>query len=180
MKKLLFVVAALASCMTVSAKYWFGGSVSYENYSKYDQDKSDYTLKFSPTFGMAIEDQLDLGVNFSIVDEKTNGQEEFSFFFEPFLRYTFFKEGNFSMFVDGGFQYGIVSPSGYNYWELSFFAEPGVKYALSDHFALQTKFWGLWYTHQSRPDSPRPQNYKNNTGIGFDFTDMTFGLIYEF
>ena len=35
MKKALFIIAALASCMTVSAKYWFGGSIGFDTESYY-------------------------------------------------------------------------------------------------------------------------------------------------
>ena len=34
MKKALFIIAALASCMTVSAKYWFGGSIGFDTESR--------------------------------------------------------------------------------------------------------------------------------------------------
>lgn len=182
MKKFLFVVAALASCMTVSAKYWFGGTIGFDSDSYYDTDNKYHALQIAPSFGMAIEDNLELGVDLTIGDTKSAaGQKAFSFGFAPFLRYTFLTEGNFNMFVQGGFEYGIYSPSGYNYWSLTFQVQPGIRYMMSDHFSLVAKFDGLYFTHESRPDSQPPfGTFKNNVGAGFDFSDLKFGLIYEF
>ena len=182
MKKALFIIAALASCMTVSAKYWFGGSIGFDTESYYYNDNKYHLFEFSPMVGMAIEDNLDLGLQFTVQDLKySDGQKEFTFNFAPFLRYTFFNEGNFSMFVDGGFEYGICSPSGYNWWHVGAFASPGIKYAMSDHFRLEALFWGLYYEHQNNPDSqPRYPTCKNNGGLGFNFEDLQISLVYEF
>lgn len=186
MKKALFIIAAIATCMTANAKYWFGGSLGFESTSLYDTDPKEHVMTFSPSFGMAIEDNLELGVDLTIADEKwikAGGTEQkaFSFGFAPFLRYTFLTEGNFNMFVQGGFEYGIYSPSGYNYWSLTFQVQPGIRYMMSDHFSLVAKFDGLYFTHESRPDELPPfGTFKNNVGAGFDFSDLKFGLIYEF
>ena len=183
MKKALFVIAALASCMTVSAKYWFGGSIGYDLESKYDTEAKYHFTNFCPSFGMVIEDNLELGLDMDIHDTKYySGQKAFEFDFAPFLRYTFLRDGNFSMFVQGGFEYGIYSPSGYNYWHLSFLVQPGICYKLSEHFSLVSKFEGIYYTHESRPDDlpPYQSTFKNNAGFGVDFSFLSFGLVYEF
>ena len=181
MKKFLFVVAALASCMTVSAKYWFGGNIGFDTESYYDTDSKYHSLQINPSFGMVIEDNLELGLDLYIEDYKSmRGQQVFDFAFAPFMRYTFLTEGNFNMFVQGGFEYGVHSPSGYNYWNLSFQIQPGIRYMMSDHFSLVAKFDGLYYTHESRPDSNPGYTFKNNFGLGFDLSDLWLGLIYEF
>ena len=70
MKKALFIIAALASCMTVSAKYWFGGSIGFDTESYYYNDNKYHLFEFSPMVGMAIEDNLDLGLQFTVQDLK--------------------------------------------------------------------------------------------------------------
>lgn len=182
MKKALFIIAAIATCMTANAKYWFGGTVSFESKSYYDMDDKAHTMEFCPSIGMAIEDNLELGLDLWLGDEKTKaGQKAFEFCFAPFLRYTFLTEGNFNMFVQGGIAYGIYSPSGFNYWYLTPFIEPGIRYMMSDHFSFVTTFSGLYYTHESRPDViPSHETYKNRAGFGVDFSSLNIGLIYEF
>lgn len=180
MKKFLFVVAALASCMTVSAKYWFSGSIGFDGLTNYDSDFKNYSLEFSPSVGMEIEDNLSIAVNLSLRDSKYNGSQVTQFRFSPYLRWTFFEEGQFSMFLDGGFSYRIYSPAGYNYWELGVFANPGIRYDMSDHFAVAAMFRGLYFGHESRPDSNPGSTYKNSYGLAGNFTDLSFSLIYEF
>ncbi len=188
MKKALFIIAALASCMTVSAKYWFSGSLGFQTTSEYNADENERNILFQPAFGMAIEDNLELGIELGIEENKYyrdasfNTQKCFEFSFAPFLRYTFFTEGNFNMFVEGGFEYGIVSPSGFNFWSLAFFVQPGFRYMMSDHFSIFTKFNGLYFTHMSNPEQAGYYGYtfKNNAGFHADFSNLNFGLIYEF
>lgn len=181
MKKALFFIAALALCMSANAKYWFGGTVGFGTQSYYDIEKNDRVLSFSPSFGMAIEDALELGVDLTIADPVKNGQQEFQFAFAPFLRYTFLTEGNFNMFVQGGFEYGVVSPSGYNYWHLAFNVQPGIRYMMSDHWSVVAKFDGLYYKHFSRPEQMYAnRSYQNAGGFVIDFSALKFGLVYEF
>ena len=68
MKKVLFVIATLALSMTASAKYWFGGTIGYDNTSFYGTDKKQGALVIAPSVGMAIEDYLELGVDVSIAN----------------------------------------------------------------------------------------------------------------
>lgn len=188
MKKALFIIAAIATCMTANAKYWFSGSLGFETTSQYGTDEKGRVLELSPAFGMQIEDEIELGVELNIKDTKyfrnnsVNTQQMFSFGFAPFIRYTFFTEGNFNMFVQGGFEYAIVSPSGFNFWSLSLYAQPGIRYMMSDHFSVQAKFNGLAFTHMSNPEvgGYPGTTYKNNFGLNADFTALTFGLVYEF
>lgn len=185
MKKALFVIAALALCMTANAKYWFSGSIGFDNLSLYTNDKSAKTLDFSPAFGMSIENNLELGIQLGIVDDHYyvgNGvQQEFSFSFAPFIRYTFLTEGDFNMFVEGGFDYTIVSPSGYNFWSIGFKVEPGIRYMMSDHWSAVAKCNGFSFTHMSEPEQAGwpGEAFKNKIGFGID-TALSLGLVYEF
>lgn len=180
MKKLLFVIAALASCMTVSAKYWISGSVGFSGVSEYDSDLKNHDLVFSPSIGAELEDNLSIGLNLTIRDTKINGGQITQVRFSPFFRWTFLEEGKFSMFLDQGFSYRIFSPSGYNYWEFGVFASPGVRYDMSDHFAIAAQFQGLYFGHENRPDIDPGNTYKNSYGLAATLSDLSFSLIYEF
>lgn len=186
MKKVLFVIAALALCMTANAKYWFSGSIGFNTESLYNTDKKATVLDFSPAFGMAIENNMELGVKLGIYDDKyftsaTNVQQVFSFSFAPFLRWTFLTEGDFNLFVEGGFEYKAVSPAGYNFWLFSFKVEPGIRYMMSDHWSVQAKCNGFAFTHMGEPEVEGfpGELYKNRIGLGVD-TALSLGLVYEF
>ena len=185
MKKALFVIAALALSMTASAKYWFSGSVGFNTESLYNTDTKATVLDFSPAFGMSIENSLELGVQLGIVDDKfftspTAVQQVFSFSFAPFLRYTFLTEGNFNMFVQGGVEYGIVSPEGNKAWHITVQVQPGIRYMMSDHWSAVAKMDGFYFTHCNDPEDPIGGDFKNNVGFAVDFSALRFGLIYEF
>ena len=182
MKKVLFVIATLALCMSANAKYWFSGSLGFNSQSVYGTDNKEKTQYFCPEFGMAIEDALEVGVGLNIVNPTAlSGQQKFSFGFAPFLRYTFLNEGSFHMFVQGSFEYEVVSPSGYNYWNLGLYIQPGIRFDLSDQWSIVSKFEGLKYVHTSQAELAYPGPQKQNYfGLGADFSALSFGLVYEF
>ena len=183
MKKALFVIAALALCMTANAKYWFSGTISYDNKSFYDSDKNKGALVIAPSIGMAIEDALELGVELNISDYKNiyAGQDQrFGFSFAPFLRYTFLTEGNFNMFVQGRFEYGVVSPSGNDLWFLSCKVQPGIRYMMSDHFSAVAVMDGFYFIHRNDPAMKVGDDFKNNIGFGINCAALKLGLVYEF
>jgi hypothetical protein len=185
MKKVLFAIAALALCMTANAKYWFSGSIGFDNLSLYTTTDKAKTLDFSPAFGMEIEDDIELGIQLGIVDDhyyRGGGvQQEFSFSFAPFIRYTFLREGDFNMFVEGGFDYTIISPSGYNFWSIAFKIEPGIRYNFSEHWSAVAKCKGFSFTHMSEPEQAGwpGEAFKNKISLGID-TALQLGLVYEF
>ena len=182
MKKVLFVMAALALCMTANAKYWFSGSLGFNSQSAYDTDNKQKVQYFCPEFGMAIEDYLEIGAGLNVKNPTDfSGQQKFSFGFAPFIRYTFLNDGNFHLFVQGGFEYEIVSPSGFNYWNFGFNIQPGFRFDLADQWSIVAKFEGLNYKHTSEPEITYPGAQKKNYfGLGADFSALSLGLTYEF
>ncbi|MBR5706440.1 MAG: outer membrane beta-barrel protein [Bacteroidaceae bacterium] len=186
MKKVLFAIAALALCMNVNAKYWFSGSLGFENLSLYTTTDKAKTLDFSPSWGMALENNIEIGIGLGIVDNHyykadNSVQQCFSFKFAPFIRWTFLQEDNFDMFVQGGFAYKVTSPSGFNFWELGLNVSPGIRYHMSDHWSIQAMCRGFEFSHMSEPEQGGFQGdlYKNQLGLNIN-TAMEFGLVYEF
>ena len=186
MKKVLFVIAALALCMTANAKYWFSGSLGFDNASLYTTTDKAKTLDFSPAFGMSIENNIEIGLGLGIVDNHyyradKSVQQAFTFGFKPFIRYTFLTDGDFNLFVQGVFHYEITSPTGFNFWEAGLNIEPGIRYWLSDQWSITASCKGFYFSHMSEPEVKGypAELYKNKLGLGIN-TAMQFGLVYEF
>lgn len=186
MKKVLFAIAALALCMNVNAKYWFSGSIGFDNASLYTTTDKAKTLDFSPSWGMDLENNIEIGIGLGIKDNHyyradNSVQQAFSFKFAPFIRWTFLEEDNFDLFVQGGFSYQVTSPSGFNFWELGLHVSPGIRYHMSDHWSIQALCRGFEFSHMSEPERVGYQGelYKNKLGLNID-TAMEFGLVYEF
>lgn len=183
MKKALFVIAALALSMTASAKYWFSGTISYDNKSLYNNDNNKGALVIAPSVGMAFEDNLELGLDLNIANYSNYYKaKQFWLSFAPYLRYTFLHEGDFNMFVQGGVEYGIVSPEGNKAWHFTFQIQPGIRYMMSDHWSAVAVLNGFYFTHCNNPEDPinTPNTFKNNIGFDIDFTALKLGLVYEF
>ena len=185
MKKALFVIATLALCMSANAKYWFGGTVGFDNKSFYDTDKNRGSLVIAPSVGMAFEDNLELGLDLEIANYTNIAaykSKQFWLSFAPYLRYTFLTEGDFNLFVQGGVEYGIVSPEGNNAWHFTFQIQPGIRYMMSDHWSAVATLNGFYFTHCNDPEDAynTPNTFKNNVGFGIDFSALKLGLVYEF
>ena len=191
MKKLLFAVAALATSLTASAQLWVSGSVGISNQSKWNHDKSITTWNINPAVGYALDDALEVGLELGLDGYSKDEYSIFSFGIAPFARYTFLSEGDFSMFVQGNIEYKTYSAErkkkdfkGHTFG-IKFM--PGIKYSLTDNFAIVATFGSLYYNHQDRTELEKItlQDYidDNDQQNGFGcniFSNLNFGLVYSF
>ena len=180
MKKVLFAIAALATCMTASAQLWVGGALKLGNQSNWNDDKSGTEWLINPTVGYALDDALEVGLGFAIGGTSKGDYSDFNFNIAPFARYTFLSEGDFSLFLEGQVSYGYskVKDADKADWNFRFEIEPGVKYALTDNFSMVAKLGGIFFDHNNPAASPSAA--KQNT-FGLDFgTGLSLGLYYSF
>ena len=194
MKKFLFAVAALATCMSASAQLWVGGSLKLDNSKDWDHDNSTTSWNISPKIGYALDDALEVGLGFGIGGSSFKQNDEtkktsFDFSIAPFARYTFFTDGDFSMFVEGNVEYAYHktkkepksgSATESKNWSFGINIMPGIKYALTDQFALVATVGTLSFNHH-RPDKELSTWYgtQNQFSLYLD-SAVSFGLYYSF
>lgn len=185
MKKILFAIAALASCMTASAQFWVAGSVGVSNSSYYNDDNSRTNWNFSPAVGYALDDALEVGLSLGVSGYSHGDDKTFNFSIAPFLRYTFLTDGDFSMYLQGNLnlehennKYVIAGDEIENKTTIYGIAiRPGIKYTLTDQFAIVATLGGFYFDHTKEPDPSA--GLKNSFGLNIN-TGLDFGLVYSF
>jgi len=194
MKKFLFAVAAMAACVTASAQLWVGGSLSFDNSKRWANDNSSIEWRISPKIGYALDDALEVGLGFSIGGYSWESNLEtkdtdLGFSIAPFARYTFFSEGDFSMFIEGNVEYSyykeksepkVGDSSEAKSWSFGVNILPGIKYALTDNFALVAQFGALSFTHAQPDKDNKPWTGSQNSFRFSLYSGVSFGLYYSF
>ena len=180
MKKFLFVVAALATSMAASAQLWVSGGLSLTNGSNWNVEKSRTNWGINHSIGYALDDALEVGLDFGIGGWSQDEASNFKFNVAPFVRYTFLSEGDFSMFVQGAVNYTYSKDKDADKadWTFGVNVRPGVKYAFTDNFAMVAKFGSLYFSH-NHPDGPSTGKSQNSFGLNID-TNLEFALVYSF
>ena len=176
MKKLLFVIAALASCMSISAKIWVEGDVYYWSQSQYYVDDNTVQWGLVPTVGMSLNDKLSVGLAVGLEGYKCGARDYTDIKINPFARYTLIESGDFSLFAQGGVGYSHSTDSDGS-WSLWLNVLPGIKYSFNENFAVVAKMSCLYFSHDSNDGVLTP---KNNFDLDLDTSLFSFGLIYEF
>lgn len=173
MKKVLFAIAALATCMTASAQLWIGGNFNFGTNSVKDGDATT-SWGIAPSVGYALDDKIEVGLTFGIDGTKTGDAKSTNFQIAPFARYTFLSAGDFSMFGQAkvAYNYNKVGDDGTSNFGVAI--QPGIKYAVSDNFSFVALLGqGLYFTSYS------DGNTKSRFGINFNDA-FTFGIVYAF
>ncbi len=184
MKKVLFAIAALATCMSASAQLWVSGGLNIDNTSNWGDDKSLTEWGITPSVGYALDDALEVGLNFGLSGASKDNNSYFKFKVAPFARYTFLSEGDFSMFLEcevGYENYKIKDQDAD--WSFNTNIQPGVKYVLTDNFAMVAKLGGLYYQHNPGAYSAGNYGFSTSTQNKFGLnigTNLQFSLVYSF
>jgi len=196
MKKVLFAIAAMATCMTASAQLWVSGGLNFGSQSYWNVDDSQTSWGISPAIGYALDDALEVGLEFGISGTSQKDDSSLNFSIAPFARYTFLSEGDFSMFIQGkvGYNYGNVKTSvstttsgvttttttERKTWGFDIDIEPGIKYAFTDNFAMAATLGGLYFKHND-PEKASAFGGTTQNGFGLSFsTNLKLSLVYTF
>lgn len=169
MKKLFFLVAFTAVSMFASAQFYIGGSVGF---NKTDNDGVKTTnFKIAPDFGYVLNDNWSFGLALGFSDLESNDFIGKEYIVSPYARYTFYRNGAFSVFTDGVFEFITQKPEigdNTNGWGIS--VEPGIAYNLSDKFSVVAKIGSLGYA-----------DIEDTTAYGFGLdNEIKFALYYSF
>ena len=164
MKKLLLIVSCVIFAgIFANAQIYVGGGVGFWN----DGDADRTTFNLTPEVGYNISDKLAAGAVIGFSYSKIGSQDaNSSFTIAPYARYTYFNEGIFSLFVDGGLDLYTAKNVDAGF-RIGF--QPGFAVSLTDRFSLVSKFGFLGYSDAAL--------YGRSNGFGFSFTNnVSFGF----
>ncbi len=171
MKKLmLLAVVAFLACSASAQNWYIGGSVGYNHTEVNGIDGDRFTI--IPEVGYNFSEKFAVGGTIGYAWEKDNYN---TFTIEPYARYTFFRTDNelLSLFVDGGFGVGIISPEvgdSEAIWNIGI--KPGLAINITKQFSLVAHIGFLGY-----------KDYKaagKEYGFNLDGNDISFGFYYNF
>ncbi len=165
MKKFFAIAALAVASLTANAQAWLGGNIGYtsttskseNNYGSAETTSSNFS--FAPEVGYDLDETWSVALRLSYAHTDSysvsvgghnyNGKAN-SFAINPYVRYKFFNEGNFTAFLDGGLTYGITHINGTsnvldnpNFFNAAI--NPGIAYAINDKVTLVAHFGDLSY-----------------------------------
>jgi len=173
-------IAAAFVAVSMSAQVYVGGSfnVSAVSSQKLAGDLSETVFKLLPEIGVNLNDEWAIGTVIGYESNKVvkvDGLSESAFTFSPYARYTFWKPGKLSFFVDGGVDFKTASKA--DWTELAIGFKPGVAVNLTDNISFVTHLGFIGYD-QFNPDGD--DNNVSNFGIDLSGNELTFGLYFSF
>lgn len=180
MKKFLtFAAAVLMSLSAFASDIYVGGSVGVLHNSTTDVT----TANILPEIGYNLSDKAAIATAIGYSYVGNDGVHNHSFVFDPYVRYTFYKKGMVSLFVDGGVDFS----AGATHYEhggdtdasitVGIGFKPGIAVNLNDSFSVVAHTGLLGYTYGN--DAAKAGG--RFTGGGLDLTNaISFGLYYNF
>ena len=192
MKKIFMTLAAAIIAVSANAQIWAGGELGFTS-EHLNGVGTETVVTVRPEVGYSINEDFDIAVSlgFSHSSDKLNknlaGNTKFfanTFEVNPYVRYKFFKAGNFFAFVDGGVGYAATHYSARmngqkfskNENMVGVSIVPGIAYSVSNKVTLVSHLGeGLYYSHQWMKD----YYHVNSFGCRL-FNGITFGAYYNF
>ena len=202
MKKILMTIAAAFVAVSMSAQYYVGGTVNFNNSTNKTNPLSEVTrtnFRIAPEIGMALDDNLGVGIAISYASNKTkventtagasNETTISTVALRPYLRYQLLKFGKANVFVDGGVNFAMESKKDYKAgMDLGLYATPGIAFNVSKEWSIVAKLDNVFALGYSKdpiadvpgaPDAPSSFNFNASTG-GFNVGALSFGVYYNF
>ncbi len=171
MKKMLLVAAMAVASLTANAQVWIGGGLGF-NYEEPKVGDASTTFNIAPQVGYNLDENLSLGIELGLKLANKAAGDYTDMTVAPFARYTYFKSGIASFFVDGGFGIGSHKPSGEDaetVWHVGL--RPGVAINLSDNVSIISQLGYLGYQHRDG---------LNRFALNANENALTFGVYYTF
>ncbi|MBQ0085428.1 MAG: outer membrane beta-barrel protein [Prevotella sp.] len=183
MKKLVLLVALVACSLGASAQIWVGGELGlgFKNPTGDAKtelnDNTQTEFRIQPEIGYSLNEKWDIAIGLGFTSMTNEGNEKDNnytkFNVNPYARYTFFNTGKVGFFVDGGVDFGILSPKeGDSTNEFSVALRPGIKFAASEKITLVAHLGGLGYK--------TVQDRYNEFGFNVDGRALSFGMYWTF
>ena len=207
MKKIMMTLAAVAVAATMNAQVWVGGEIGFNadkttvknNGVSNDVTTNNFTI--APEIGYNLNEKWAVAMKIGFVHSEDNGVIKSmienagfnvpgkamtnAFSINPYARYTFFKAGNFSAFVDGGVSYSTVHINNMsdvmnNINSFGVAINPGISYAVSEKVGLVAHLGDLSFnTSWTKAKNADIKVTDNKFNVSF-WNAISFGAYYNF
>ena len=207
MKKIMMTLAAVAVAATMNAQVWVGGEIGFNadkttvknNGVSNDVTTNNFTI--APEIGYNLNEKWAVAMKIGFVHSEDNGVIKSmienagfpvngkamtnAFSINPYARYTFFKAGNFSAFVDGGISYSTVHINNMsdvmnNINSFGVAINPGISYAVSEKVGLVAHLGDLSFnTSWTKAKNVDIKVTDNKFNVSF-WNAISFGAYYNF
>ena len=168
MKKVFLTLALMLTTMVASAQWYVGGGIGFGKSEIAEVETTQFA--FTPEAGYTIDENWTVGAALG-VDWTKDTYTQFSV--NPYVRYTFFKVGNFSFFADGVVELGSVKPDeGDSSFTWGIGVKPGIGYSFTEHFSIAGHLG--WLGHRDFDDAGEA------TAITLNSSNLSFSLYYSF
>ena len=181
MKKIIaFAIAAIVSLGAAAQDIYVGGSIgAWRNGTDHVT-----TMGILPEIGYNLSDKTAIGTTIGWSHYHDSSKVTTNLFqIEPYYRYSFFKSGIVSLFVDGtaGVGVGRTSYDGENgkaavTWEIGL--KPGISVALSEKCSVVAHVGMLGY--QGANHAAKDGGADEGWGLRLSGNNLTFGFYYTF
>ncbi|MBR6691357.1 MAG: outer membrane beta-barrel protein [Bacteroidaceae bacterium] len=168
MKKAFLTMALVLTTIAASAQWYVGGGIGFSKTENGNEETTAFVFK--PEAGYSLNEKWTIGavVEFDWVKDYST-----AYAINPYVRYSFFKAGNFSFFADGTVELGSIDPEvGDAQFMWGAGIKPGIGYSFTDHISIAAHIG--WIGHRDYDDIGK------ETGISLDGNDMSFSIYYSF
>lgn len=172
MKKLIMMAAIAVASVSANAQVWVGGALGYD-YNK-ENGVADNYITISPEVGYNLDENWAIAIDINAQFRTGDLPDRTRLSVSPYARYTFFKSGIASLFVDGGFNVGSEKLKGQDSqttWGVGL--RPGIAISVAPKLTFVTKLAYLGYEKSDIND-------RSSFGLGVNNENLTFGLYYNF
>jgi len=175
MKKLFLTMIVACMTMAASAQVYLGGSVGLTGEKNGTTDKSTTYFTIAPEIGYNLSDSWAIGTKIAYYSKEDVSNQ---FAFAPYVRYTPWKLGQVSIFVDGGATIGFgkdkTIDKSFTSWNIG--VQPGIAVNLTEKLSFVAHFGQFGYGQTKYKDIKADSKY----GFGLDLSSVSFGLFFNF
>ena len=175
MKKSLLAIAFAMVAMVGSAQVFVGGSLGFGSTKAEGAKYGTTNFGLNPEVGYVLNDSWCIGLPIGVDYTKTAAQKLIdadgttTWNVAPYARYTFYKAGILSCFVDGVLGFNGMQGGDTN---VAVYVAPGVALSVTDNISLVSRLGSLGWNNQ--------HGHGNSFGLNANASITSVGVYYTF
>lgn len=160
-----------------------GISITSEKDENPGEDVKTTIVRFSPSVGYFVVDNLAVGLNLDLTSRKREDDKYSDLLIGPFARYyKYTSNEKFAFYGEVGFLFGSTKnePDGQDEIKgslFNFYISPGFAYFFNEKWALDLRLQGISYSSED-PNKDRDDDKENTFTFGANSFNPTLGFRY--